>query len=67
MIFNRPTRIAIIIVMALLTVNLCVCGMLAYQGGGTREVGPRQARSSTIRTGSVGGPSIFGGGSSSGK
>ena len=65
--FNGPTRTATLIIIGLLTLNLCICGFLSFQGSGAKDVGPRQVRSSTIRSGSIGGPGIFGGGSGSGK
>lgn len=71
MIPTGKTRIALIVVLGLLTFNLCVCGMFSYQGTSVPSIGPRPVRASTtgnsIRTGSPGGRTILGGGSSSGK
>ena len=61
---NRTTQ-TILIFITLLTVNLCVCGVMAYAGAGLQDVGPEPPPS--VRSGSVGGPIIFGGGPSSGK
>ena len=64
---NGSTRTAIIVVVLVLVANLCVCGWMSAQASGAKDIGPYQNRSSTIRSGSVGGPAIIGGGPSSGK
>ena len=84
------SRTALLIIMGILTLNLCVCGMFAYSGSDVPVVGPRYVGASgsgvssgnsssssggifvvpggsSIRSGSTGSRSTFGGGSSSGK
>ena len=66
------TRIPLLIIIGLLTLNLCLCGMFSYQGSGVRQVGfqPRtvsSGSSNTVRPSIFGGPSVIGGGPSSGK
>jgi hypothetical protein len=64
---NSPTRTAVIVVIVVLVANLCVCGWMSAQASGAQDIGPYQSRSSSIRSGSIGGPGIIGGGPSSGK
>ncbi len=49
-------------VIGLLTFNLILCGLFSYWGVGIQQVGPRH-----IRTGSVGGVVVGGGGPGTGK
>ena len=59
------SRTALIVIMGLLTLNLCVCGMFSYRGSDVPVVGPRSlvpATVSTPRSSSSGG--FFFGGSS---
>jgi uncharacterized membrane protein YjjB (DUF3815 family) len=56
------TWLAVAIITSLLTCNLAICGLLSYLG-----VGIQQVTSHHLRTGSVGGPIITGGGPGAGK
>jgi hypothetical protein len=50
------------VIVGLLLVSLLLCGAASYTGYGIRPVGPRH-----MRTGSVRGPTILGGGPGVGK
>lgn len=56
------TWLAVTIIISLLSCNLIICGLLSYLG-----VGIQQITSHHLRTGSVGGPVVSGGGPGAGK
>jgi hypothetical protein len=56
------TWLAVAIIIGFLSCNLIICGLFSYWG-----VGIRQVTSHHLRTGSVAGPVVSGGGPSTGK
>jgi len=60
--FNFPSWLIAAIIIGFLSINFFICSLLSYWGTGIQQIGPRH-----IRTGSVSGPIITGGGPGTGK
>ncbi len=59
---KATTWLVVALIAGMLSCNLVICGLLSYWGVGIQQVGPHY-----LRTGSVGGPGVSGGGPGSGK
>ncbi len=55
-------RFMFAVVVGLLLISMLMCGTAAYAGYGIRHVGPRH-----LRSGSINGPQVVGGGPGAGK